>query len=81
MFHSVHHRASFYRTGIGNMQVMESMIKASGLNKMKVISLLQDFSEPLLSYPAISLSWKGTENKAFLNNAWKQNCFFVFVFY
>ena len=59
------------------------MIKASGLNKMKGISLLQDFSEPLLFYPAISVSWnreQRTENKAFLSNTGKQNCLFCFVF-
>ena len=47
---------------------------------MKGISLLQDFSEPLLFYPAISVSWNRTENKAFLSNTGKQNCFFCFVF-
>ena len=46
---------------------------------MKGISLLQDSSEPLLSYPVISVSWNRTENKAFLSNAGKQNCFFVVV--
>ena len=56
------------------------MIKASGLNKMKGISLLQDSSEPLLSYPVISVSWNRTENKAFLSNAGKQNFFFFFFF-
>lgn len=59
------------------MQIMESVVKTSGLNKMKDISLLQDFSETLLSYSAISISGKETQNKAFLNSALKENCFFL----